>query len=207
MNKARFLLALLPAFVVYNVVAFPSFAQETVTTPDSKSTAETSLFLENEPSPKHPFGQMNRNAPSETAHYAFLIGEWACDEQRRRPGEPWQAFTSKMLATFFLNGYGIRNHTYMAHSTSSMMYEYDLGNGTWVITNTTAPEFNHSQWTGKKDGDKMVARRETTAPNGNPLTLQLTFFNISEDQYKWMLEAVTPQGNLALRTKTCTRVR
>lgn len=200
MNPRRFLSTMLQAGLVCSCFAFPTLAQNTTAPAGSDD-----LFLTYEPSETFPFGRLHPQAPPETTQYAFMIGEWSCDEQRRRPGEPWQTFPSKMVATYFLNGYGIRNYTYMPTAAAAMTYAYDLSNEVWQITNVTAPDFRPTEWVGRQEGDTMIAETESVGPQGTPVTLRITFFNMTSDGYEWRMEAVTPQGPFLLRTKICAR--
>lgn len=183
---------LLLASFLLSPFAFPSAGQP----------SSTALFAQYEPSEAHPFGQLNPAAPAATADYAFMVGTWACEEQRRQPGRDWQAFRSEMRAHFTLNGYGLMNHVYTPTSVSTMTYEYDPDPAHWVIVNATAPSFRHSAWTGRREGDRRIAQRET--PDGR--TFRLTFYDITADHFAWVGEALTPQGAWAFRQKTCTRL-
>jgi len=164
----------------------------------------TDFFQDYEVSQEHLFGRLNPSAPEGTSQYAFMIGSWTCDERIRRGGE-WAPFKSFVKGYYFLNGFGIINTTYTGDAVSLMTYEYNPATKTWIITNSNAPEYRHSIWEGVKEGDTMLARTETTAPNGKSATLHITFYDIEADSFQWKLEAQTPGGPFLIREKTCER--
>lgn len=162
------------------------------------------FFAQNEPGPGQPFGRPHPDAPAELADYAFMIGSWSCQEEQRSPEGNWRPFESRMTAHYILNGYGIMNHTYQETVTSSMTYELDPETGEWTIVNLTAPAFGHTVWTGRRQGDRMVAERLAQGPQGEA-TVRLSFHDATPDSYAWTAEIVTPAGPQPFRRKTCRR--
>lgn len=168
-------------------------------------SGEVEFFSQYQPDSEHPFGRPHPSAPGGLAEYGFMIGEWACEEEQRGPEESWQSFSSRMTGHYILNGFGIMNHTHQAEQTSSMTYEYDAEAETWTIVNLTAPAYGHTEWTGRKEGDRMVAERLADGPQGQA-TVRLTFHDIQDDEFHWKAEVVTPVGPQIFRRKTCRRV-
>jgi hypothetical protein len=87
-----------------------------------------------------------------------------------------------------------------------MSYMYDDTAEEWVITNTSSPAPSHTVWRGAREGDARQASLESTGPDGQPVTLRITFDNISDDGFDWRMEAMPPSGPYLLRNKTCTRI-
>lgn len=167
-------------------------------------SALPSLFTGFEPDTDNPYGRINPQAPSAVRDYAFMVGEWACDERLRRDGQ-WTSFPSRMTGRFYLNGFGIINFTWTPDSASSMTYQYDEAEGVWKITNTGAPRAAHSVWRGAREGDERVARTTATGADGKPGKLRITFHDISQTAFGWRLEALTAGEPFLIRQKTCQR--
>lgn len=170
----------------------------------SLASEAPTVFNAYEPSATHPFGQLNPDAPEAAADYVFMVGEWNCDERQRRNGE-WVSFPSTTMARFYLNGYGITNFTWTPTTASSMTYYYVEADDQWVITNTTSVPGAPTVWIGGREGDAMVAIGEGTSPDGTPISLRITFDNISDESFHWRFDALPPNGPFLLREKTCQR--
>ncbi len=180
--------------------ALPLFAEPLLASEDEAAT-----FSAYEPSPAYPFGQSNPDAPDAVNDYAFMVGDWVCDERRRQDGE-WLEYPSSMRGQYYLNGYGLINFTWTPTTASSMSYIYDAGQESWTITNTSSSQAAHSIWTGQRDGEDRIASSRSVGPDGQPVDLQITFNDITESSFSWRLEVETVAGPYVLRTKTCSRV-
>jgi hypothetical protein len=159
-----------------------------------------------EPGPMQPFGSRNPEAVEEIAQYEFMIGEWRCDERFRQADGSWTENASLVRSTYFLNGHGIMNQTFLPQSAAAMTYQFVVGESQWAITNASAPSFGKSEWIGHKVGDTMIASRESTNPAGKRITLSITFLNIGPESFDWKLEATSAAGSLVVREKSCVRV-
>jgi len=169
------------------------------------ATAEPPSLTAYEPSVEYPYGQPNPDAPDELVQYGFMIGEWRCDERLRQQDGSWIDTSSVVRANYFLDGYGILNHSFLPDKASVMTYQYNSNVSSWGITNLQAPDYKKTEWVGKKDGATMVATRDATGPSGAPITLKISFFNIEHSSFNWTLEAVTPVGSQVVREKACSR--
>ena len=158
-----------------------------------------------EPGPLQPFGSRNPQAVREIEQYEFMIGEWQCNERFRQADGNWIEEESLVRGSYFLNGYGIMNQTFLRQSAVAMTYQYDAESSSWAITNASAPSFGKTEWVGQKVGATMVASRESTSPAGAPITLSITFLNIGPASFDWKLEATSAAGSLVVREKSCAR--
>jgi hypothetical protein len=134
-----------------------------------------------------------------------MIGAWRCNERFRQPDGTWTEAASLVHGNYFLNGNAIMNQTFLPNGTSSMTYLFNPETSSWAVTNLSAPGFSKTDWIGQEADDRMVASRETTAPGGAPITLNITFFDIEQSSFAWKLEAVSPAGSITVREKTCAR--
>lgn len=161
------------------------------------------LFDAYEPNVQHPYGRLNPDAPPAVSDYQFMVGDWSCEE-RRRAGNDWTTQKVTMTARHTLNGYGYWNRTVGPSGISSMLYDYDVSAGAWVIVNANAPEHSHSIWQGHREGVARVARSKQVR-DSRTVNLEIVFDETSDDSFHWRLQAMTPEGAFVLRTKVCQR--
>ena len=87
--------------------------------PNAKPFKISSEF---EPNHAYPFGRLNPKAPPETAQFAFMIGEFDCDDRIKNPANgKWFEYKAIRRAAYILNGYAIhdQNWTPLLNSTTS----------------------------------------------------------------------------------------
>ncbi|NNE99828.1 MAG: hypothetical protein HKN25_12475 [Pyrinomonadaceae bacterium] len=144
----------------------------------------------NEPSPSHPYGRLNPNAPAETAQFSFMIGEFDCDDKILDQNGKWTERKVVWNSTYFLNGSGIQDRFWSYPTVASGTRIFDKKKGKWIVNYfQTAPTYFAGVWEGKKEGDKMVMR----APRGENES-RLTFHNIKDDGFDWIGETVSKDG-------------
>lgn len=59
-------------------------------------------FTAYEPSAEHPFGRLNPEAPSETAQFAFMVGEFACDDEVLQMDGSWKKTKAFWTASYMM---------------------------------------------------------------------------------------------------------
>lgn len=152
--------------------------------------ASAKMPVENEPSPSHPFGKLNPNAPPETAEFSFMIGEFDCDDKTLGQDGKWTESRVVWNSTYFLNGSGIMDRFWSEQVVATGTRIFDKKNGKWIVNYfQTSPAYFAGVWEGKKEGEKMIMR----APRGEGES-RLTFHNITENSFDWVGESVTKEG-------------
>ena len=132
------------------------------------------------PSPAHPFGRPNPDAPPELAQFAFFIGEFDCVDTMRQPDGKRVSFPAIWNARYFLNGFGIQDQYWTPRFFTSNIRIFDPESEMWKVTFFRMPGYQSSRWEGKKVGDEIQIRNEgrTDGP-------ALTFHNIGADGFDW----------------------
>jgi hypothetical protein len=140
-------------------------------------------------SEKNPYGQPNPNAPQQIEDFAPMIGDCDCKSLRRNSDGTWQD-TLNMVWRFkyILNGMAIQDETWHEndfYATSIRQFNTDSLN--WVVSfyGTRFISNKVSVWHGNKIGDDIVLKMPQKSPNGLDGINRLTFFDVSEDGFKW----------------------
>lgn len=158
-----------------------------------------------EPSPDHPFGLANPDAPKELLDWAPLIGECACRSVSRNPDGSWQD-TVDMTWRFkyIMNGWGVQDETLKADgSYAGSIRQYIADSSRWFVHfySSTGPTSILPAWEGNKqeEGD-IVLYRDQTAPNGMSGDYKITFSEISEAGFRWKGEWVDKSRTITYPT-------
>lgn len=145
-------------------------------------------------SAKHPFGGWNPNMPEQLKDYEALIGECDCQSVRRNPDGTWQdAVKMKWTFKYIMDGKAIMDETLKEDGGHSMsIRQYNQDSASWYVTyfSTSSPGPSPRTWTGGKRGNDIVLYLSQNAPNGTEGYSRLTFFDISDQGYKWKGEWV-----------------
>jgi len=156
----------------------------------------TSVFSQKEmiyePSKEFPFGQYNPSAPTELKDYQDLIGTCKCISESRNPDQTW-AKPVNMIWTwkYIMNGTAVQDETLKedgVHSGSIRQYDKDSLRWNVHYYTTRATVAILPVWNGNKKDGKIVLYKNHTAPNGVEGFFRLTFYDISENGYKWIGE-------------------
>ena len=148
-----------------------------------------------EPSPEHPFGLPNPEAPAEIMDWSDLIGECHCRSVMRNPDGTWQD-TVDMTWRFkyIMNGWGVQDETLkMDGSFSGSIRQYIPDSSAWYVHfySSTGPTAQLPAWEGgKQENGDILLYRDQTAPNGMAGDYQITFSDISPEGFKWAGEWV-----------------
>lgn len=174
--------------------------------------AQSDVLYPYEPSPAHPFGLPNPEAPPELLDFAPLIGGCNCTSVRRNPDGSW-ADTVAMVWRFkyIMNGMAIQDETLKAdgiHSGSIRQYAADSSRWYVHYYSSGTPNSRLPTWEGhRREDGNIVLYLEQAAPNGNPGFFRLTFSDIDAGGFDWVGEWVSTDESLVYPTWkiACTR--
>lgn len=151
-------------------------------------------YAQYEPNQKHPFGQPNPDAPQQVKDFAPMIGKCICSSVARNADQSW-AEPIEMTWTFkyIMNGFGVQDETVKedgGHSGSIRQYIADSARWYVHYYSNVSPSTTLPAWEGNlsQDKDKIVLYRDQTAPNGMEGLYRITFYDFSEEGYKWIGE-------------------
>ncbi len=143
-----------------------------------------------EPTEKYPYGQLNPEAPKETADFAPLIGTCRCKSVARLDPNTW-ADTVMMDWTYkyIMNGMAVQDQTLKEDgSHSGSIRQYNADSARWFVhyyaSATPTPVL--SAWEGNvnEKGD-IVLYKDQTAPNGMKGFYKITFSEITALGFNW----------------------
>lgn len=144
-----------------------------------------------EPNPAYPYGRPNPAAPPELQQFAFMVGEFDCQEATRKADGSWNEFWAIWNARYFLNGFGIQDVYWNPRFSTSNLRIFDPKAGRWKVTFFKMPGYGSGVWEGKKEGEKIVLRNQPRGPEGKKRVARLTFSNMRADGYDWIAETIT----------------
>ena len=141
--------------------------------------------------PDGSFGQLNPQAPPETAQYSFLIGEWDCTTKFMRPdGSGYNEGRAKWTGYYILDGWAVQDHwiSYLSNGQE--------GHGTNVRSFNPQTKKWDNRWLGagnlqwkyfssEQQGDTMVMTGgEGRDPRGEFIDRN-TFYDITPNHWRW----------------------
>ena len=158
-----------------------------------------------EPSDDFPFGQAHPDAPEELLDFGPLIGESVCTSTTRNATQEWNEPISMIWRwKYIMNGKGVQDETLKEdglHSGSIRQYIPDSNRWFVHYYSSGSPSTQLPTWEGgKTEEGKIILYRDQKAPNGMEGDYRLTFFEISEDSFKWIGEWVTKDESIAFPT-------
>ena len=166
-----------------------------------------------EPSKAHPYGQPNPDAPAQIKDFAPMIGRCDCISESRNQDGTW-AEPINMTWTFkyIMNGWGVQDETIKedgGHSGSIRQYIADSARWYVHYYSNVSPTTQLSAWEGNltEAKDKIVLYRPQTAPNGMEGWFRLSFYDFTDNGYKWIGEWTDKAENIQYPTWkiSCTR--
>ncbi|MFZ1700271.1 MAG: hypothetical protein WBO10_01165 [Pyrinomonadaceae bacterium] len=168
------------------------------------TNAQTSSMSEYEPNEKQPFGKLNPAAPAETKEFAFMIGEFACQEEFFTPQDgKWVKFPAVWAAKYFLNGQGIIDQYWSPTFSTSNIRIFDAKEKNWSVTFFRMPGYAASPvWKGVKEGENMVMRQGDDTKG-----TRLTFSDITKDSFNWTGASMADGKATPFWTSKCKRSR
>ncbi|MFD0860749.1 hypothetical protein ACFQ1M_00905 [Sungkyunkwania multivorans] len=148
-----------------------------------------------EPSKQFPFGRKNPIAPEQLSDFDMLIGLCDCASESRNADGSWQEPVSMTWKfKYIMNGMAIQDETLKSDGRhSGSIRQFNKDSLKWYVhyfsTGSVTPVL--PSWEGtKKTNGNIVLYREQKAPNGMDGYYRLTFYDISENGYKWVGEWV-----------------
>lgn len=157
-------------------------------------------MAEYEPSADHPFGKINPEAPKQLSDFGPMIGLCDCLSERRNKDGTW-AEPIKMTWKFkyIMNGMAVQDETHKADGVhSGSIRQFNLDSLQWYVhyysSNSPTPKL--SSWAGDKKEDKIVLSMPQKAPNGMDGFSRLTFYDISDNGFKWIGEWIDTTGQV-----------
>lgn len=155
-------------------------------------------------SEKHPYGQLNPNAPKEVADYAPMIGLCNCESISRNPDQTW-ADPVDMTWTFkyIMNGMGVQDETIKEdgkHSGSIRQFIPDSARWYVHYYSSATPSTTLSAWEGGTDEGDIILYRKQQAPNGLDGFFKITFSDISSEGFNWLGEWVNTDESFSFPT-------
>ncbi|MEO0527795.1 MAG: DUF4440 domain-containing protein [Bacteroidota bacterium] len=160
---------------------------------------------EYEPSPEHPFGLPNPEAPQELLDFAPLIGECDCKSITRKADQSW-ADPEDMIWRFkyIMNGMAVQDETLKADGKHSGSIRQFIADSTrWYVHyySSGSPSTQLPVWEGNKNqDDTIILYRAQKAPNGMEGSYRLTFSDISSKGFKWLGEWVSKDQSVVFPT-------
>lgn len=157
-----------------------------------------------EPTESSPFGLPNPEAPPEIKDYQSLIGICDCTSQRIGADGVWgDSVTMIWEFRYIMNGMAVQDLTLKedgGHSGSIRQYNADSSR--WYVhyfsTAGAAPQL--ATWEGGYKGEEIVLYKEQTAPNGMEGMYRITFYDISDEGFRWKGEWVDQSQTVVFPT-------
>jgi hypothetical protein len=167
----------------------------------NQSIAQTNSMVEYEPTADHPFGKLNPEAPKELNDFAPMIGLCDCLSERRNQDGTWQDPINMIWKfKYIMNGMAIQDETYKADGVhSGSIRQFNQDSLQWYVHyySSNSPTPRLSSWAGDKKEDKIVLSMPQKAPNGMDGFSRLTFYDISNNGFKWIGEWTDTAGQIA----------
>ncbi|MBT8219881.1 MAG: DUF4440 domain-containing protein [Bacteroidia bacterium] len=158
-----------------------------------------------EPSPEHPFGLPNPEAPKEILDWSELIGECDCQSVTRNPDQSW-ADTVSMVWRFkyILNGWGVQDETLKEDGLyAGSIRQFNIDSSHWYVHFYSYPGVspNLSSWEGnRQDSGRIILYRKQKAPNGMDGFYKITFSDITDEGFNWLGAWVNPDESIIYPT-------
>lgn len=158
-----------------------------------------------EPSSEHPFGLPNPDAPEQIKDWAPLIGECDCMSTRRNPDQTWgDPIPMTWRYKYILNGKAVQDETLKSDGThSGSIRQYNPDSSLWYVHyySSAASTPTLSAWEGNLNEEgKIILYKPQAAPNGMDGFYKITFYDISDEGFRWLGEWVSVDESFKLPT-------
>ncbi len=138
---------------------------------------------------RHPFGRLNPAADPEVAQFSFMVGRFACTEERLMPDGTYASREAEWEAAYILDGRAVQDRYWAPNTAATSIRFFDSDRGLWRVNYQAKPgNVFGFEWVGGQEGDRMVFT--TTYPNadGDTILSRLTYYDIRDDGFEWMSE-------------------
>lgn len=158
-----------------------------------------------EPSPEHPFGLPNPEAPKEILDFAPLIGECNCKSVRRNADRTWGEPVDMLWRfKYIMNGMAVQDETSKEDgSHGGSIRQFIADSSKWYVHyyNSGKPSTVLPAWEGNKNNEgNIILYREQKAPNGMDGNYRITFSEMDGKGYKWVGEWVSKDESVVFPT-------
>ncbi|MDW3649933.1 MAG: hypothetical protein R8P61_22870 [Bacteroidia bacterium] len=147
-----------------------------------------------EVSAENPFGLLNPDAPKEVADYAPLIGICDCVSESRKQDQTWaEPVQMTWKFKYIMNGQAVQDETVKEDGTySGSIRQFNADSSKWYVHyySKASAAARLPAWEGGKVDDKIILYMEQKAPNGMDGSYKISFYDISEEGFKWLGEWV-----------------
>ncbi len=149
----------------------------------------------------NPFGSWNPNAPEQLKDFESLIGTCDCKSVQRKQDGTWLD-TVNMTWTYryIMDGKAVLDETLKEDGGHTMsVRQYNADSAKWYVTffSSAAANPSPSTWAGGKQGEDIVLYLSQKAPNGMDGFSRLTFYDITDNGYKWKGEWVDAKETIS----------
>lgn len=136
-----------------------------------------------------PFGTYNPEAPEQLKDFEALIGSCDCKSVSRNADGSWQDTLSMTWTySYIMDGQAVMDETLKEDGSHTMsIRQYNIDSAKWYVTFFSSKPVNPAPrtWSGGKKGNDIVLYLDQKAPNGLDGYSRLTFYDISDEGYKW----------------------
>lgn len=159
----------------------------------------------------NPYGKVNPSAYPEVRDYESLIGTCDCKVTLRLPDGTWSDSVGAIWDfKYILDGTAVQDEIWREDGVAaSGVRTFNPDSARWSVTYyaSVGQPINPLVWEGGKKEDKIVLKRPQKAPNGFDGFSRLTFYDISEEGFKWKGEWASPDGSIVFpfRYITCKK--
>ncbi len=158
-----------------------------------------------------PAGMPEMGAPKEMKQLASFEGSWDIVMQHRQmPEQPWEESKASCTYEYILGGAAMRQH--FSGNMLGMPFKgestfcFHRDNKKWQVTWLDDMFGALSYYEGKWDGEKFVAGNKEIW-QGVEYHSKMTYFNITNDKFEWLMEMSTDDGNTWFATMKSVSTR
>lgn len=152
---------------------------------------------------ENPFGLPHPDAPEQIKDYAPMIGICDCVSTSRNPDGTW-AEPVEMVWTwkYILNGTAVQDESLKSDGIhGGSIRQYSIDSARWYVHFYSAgrvwPRLNAWEGNLSPEKDKIVLTKDSPAPgSGTPGDYRLTFYDLSEEGFKWIAEWIDKPGSI-----------
>jgi len=139
-----------------------------------------------DPSPTHPFGQVNPAAPAELSQFAFAIGRWSCEVSNKGPDDTWTTAPLAWRFHYTLNGMAIEDQ-FDGELRYQDFRQFDVSTNTWKHTfmgmNYGVEQYHYE---GTFENGEMRLQNEVAVNQaGQEQFFRFVFHTIADDSFQW----------------------
>lgn len=131
----------------------------------------------------------NPEAPPETAHFAFMIGEWDCATRFMGPDGSYTEGHATWIGEYILDGFAIQDHWISPQPNGKTYHGINIRSfnptlGKWECRWLPQSTLEWKHFTAEKVGDTMVMLGHGTNARGEYLDRN-TFYDIGDTSWSW----------------------